>query len=105
MIIERVERLAHFEHHKVGDVHHVVDAADADFLEVLLEPIGAGSHFDAPHDARGVTRAQFGIFQPHVHLRLHRGRARLVQAGGHGGPFERIAAQRAQFAGDADDAV
>ena len=36
MIIERVQRLADFQHHKIRDIHDVVDAADADFFQRLL---------------------------------------------------------------------
>ena len=32
VIIERVQRLADFEHHVVRDIHDIVDAADADLL-------------------------------------------------------------------------
>ena len=67
VIIKRVQRLADFEHHVVGHIHHVVDAADADLLQRALQPIRARGDLHAAHHARRVTRAQLRIFDPHRH--------------------------------------
>ena len=36
--VEGVERLAGFEHHQIGDVHHVVDRPQAGPLQPPLQP-------------------------------------------------------------------
>ena len=65
MIIERVQRLAGFEHDVIRHVHDVVDAADADFFQRRAQPIRAGPNLHAFDDARRVTRAKFGVFDAH----------------------------------------
>jgi hypothetical protein len=62
MIIERVQRLADFQHDVVRHVHDVADAADADFLQRALEPIRAWADFYAFDDAGGVARAILCVF-------------------------------------------
>ena len=65
MVIERVQRLADLQHHVIRDVHDVVDAADADFLQRVPQPIRARRRLSRLDDARGVARAKFGIFNAH----------------------------------------
>ena len=38
-----MERLCRLEHHEVGDIDDIVDGAEADRLETLAKPIGAGA--------------------------------------------------------------
>ena len=44
--IEAMERLARFQHHQVGDVHHVVDRTHAGLLQPLLQPGRGGLNLD-----------------------------------------------------------
>jgi hypothetical protein len=58
--IKGVQRLADFEHDEIGDIHDVVDAAQAGFFQEGAHPVRAGADFDAAHQAGVVARAQFG---------------------------------------------
>ena len=58
-----MKRLAHLEHHVVGDIHDVVDRTKTDGLETLTKPVGAGSDLDAFDDTSGVVGAGFGGFE------------------------------------------
>ena len=60
--VERVHRLAHLQHHVVGDVDDVVDGADAGGFEALGEPGGRGpdAHVE---DLRAIPRAQRRLAQ------------------------------------------
>ena len=42
MIIERMQRLADFEHDVIGDIHHVAEAADANLFEGVRSQSGLG---------------------------------------------------------------
>ena len=97
-----MQRLARFQHHVVGHIYHVVDAADAHLLQGALQPIRAGCDLHAADHAGSVARAQLAIFDPHRHRLLDRP-ARLVKL--HFGQFKRAAGRSADFARDADDAV
>jgi hypothetical protein len=102
MVIECVQRLAGFEHHEIGDVDDVVDAANADFLESGAKPVRAGTNFDAFHHARGVAGAKLRILELHFHQVFG---ARAGFSGSGEGQLERIAGEGADLPGDADDAV
>ena len=67
MIIERVQRLADLQHHVVRHVHDVVDAADADLLQRVAQPVRAGANLHAVHHARRVARTQLRILEAHRH--------------------------------------
>ena len=54
--VEGVQRLAHGQHHVVGDVDHVVDGAHAGVREARLEPGRRLAHRDAADDAGAVAR-------------------------------------------------
>ena len=45
--VEGMQRLAGFQHHQVGDVHHVVDRPHAGLLQALAQPQGRGTHLQA----------------------------------------------------------
>ena len=67
--IEGVGRLTQLEQDEVGEIDHVVDAALADGLEGLDQPIRAGADLDALDDAPhvlGATRRvlEFDAYQP-----------------------------------------
>ena len=53
--VERVHRLAHLQHHVVGDVDDVVDGAHAGGLEALGEPGGRGPDADVERPARSTA--------------------------------------------------
>ncbi len=55
-VVERVQRLAGFDHHVVRDVDDVADAADADGGEPAGEPGGRGADGDV-REGRDVARA------------------------------------------------
>ncbi len=59
--VKRVERLAGFEHHEISHIHHVVDAAQTDLLQSVLQPVGAGPNLHAADHARGVTGTKLGV--------------------------------------------
>ncbi len=63
--VEGVHRLAELEHDVVGDVHHVVDRADAGRGQPLGEPVRRSAHTDF-EDLRAIPRAKRRIFQPYV---------------------------------------
>jgi hypothetical protein len=43
--VEGVQRLAHLHEDVVGDINEVVDGAQADAVQSLLQPLGAGATF------------------------------------------------------------
>ena len=61
MIVECVQRLPGLEHDVVRHVHHIADAAHANFLQCRAQPIGARPNLDATNDPRCVTRAKLGV--------------------------------------------
>ncbi len=67
--IEGVERLAELEHHQVGDVHDVVDAALARGLEARRQPGRRRRDAHAPHDARRVAVAAGAVLDLDAHVR------------------------------------
>ena len=102
MVIKGVQRLARFQHHVIGHIHHVADAADADLFQGALQPIRAGGDLHAANHAGRVTRAQLRIFDPHRH--------QLFDAAAGFGELDlrqlqRVAGHGADLARDADDAV
>ena len=66
MVVEGVQRLAGLEHHVVGDVDNVVDAANADPLECVAQPARAGANRHAANDARVVAWAMRGVVEPYI---------------------------------------
>ena len=58
--VERVQRLAQFEHHVVGRVDDVVERAHPAQFEPAPDPDRRRADLDAGHRERGVTRAQIG---------------------------------------------
>ena len=103
MVVERVQRLAGLEHHVIGHIDDVVDAADADPLERVAQPTRAGADRHAANDARVVARAVLGIVEPHIDQR--RGIFVARRQVGNLRQSKRVAGDRADLAGDADEAV
>ena len=58
--IERVHRLAHLEHHVVGDVDDVVDRADAGGFEPLAQPVRATGRSSRRTPARSTAGHRSG---------------------------------------------
>ena len=103
MEVERVQRLAGLEHHVVCDIDDVIDAADADSFERVAQPARAGADRHAANDARVVARAVLGVVEPHIDQRRDILGA-LWQVGDLRQP-QRVPGERADLAGDADEAV
>ena len=57
MEIKRMQRLANLEHDVIGYIHDIVDAANADFFQRPLEPLGAGRDPHSLNNPRRVPRA------------------------------------------------
>ena len=93
-VVEGVHGLAVLQHHIVGDVHDVVDGADAHAPQPLPHPLGGGADLYVPHHPGGVPGHQVGggsldvqqVRQHAVgaalHLRLMEGQGLLI-GGGH----------------------
>ena len=93
-VVKGVHGLAVLQHHVVGDVHDVVDGADAHAPQPLPHPLGGGGDLHVPHHPGGVPGHQVGgrgldvqqIRQHAVgaalHLRLVEGQGLLI-GGGH----------------------
>ncbi len=56
--VERVQRLAEFEHHEIGDIDDVVDRAHADGFQFRAQPIRARADAHAVNDPRRIIRAR-----------------------------------------------
>ena len=67
--VERVHRLSHLEQHVVGDVDDVADGTDAGGLQPRLHPRGRGPDRHV-RDRAGVSRAEIGILDDDVDVRL-----------------------------------
>ena len=105
MIIERVQRLADFQHHVIRHVHHVVDAADADLLQRRAQPVRAGTDLHA-----FARRARCNADKaPASSMRTATRRPAIgsdsVLENLNDRQLERISRHRRDFARDADDAV
>ena len=70
MKIESMQWLSGLEHHKVGHVHDIIDAADTNFLEGAAQPIRAGPNSDAANDAGRVAGTKVGVLNANRHERL-----------------------------------
>ena len=58
--VEGVEGLAHLHEDVIGDINDVVDGAEADAVESVLEPLGAGGDLHAADGAGDIEGAGFG---------------------------------------------
>src|SRR5256885_13116074 len=99
MVIESVQRLAHFEHDVVCYINDVADAADTGLFQSALQPGGAWSDVDTANDARNVARAKLGIFDANID---QLGRSAFCVREFDLGKFQRISSSRADFASNAD---
>ncbi len=103
MVVERVQRLAGLKHHVVGHVNDVVDAADTNPLERVAQPTRTGADLHAANDSGIVTRAMFRVVKPHID---ERGSVLIARRQvGNLRQTKRVAGQRADLEGDANDAV
>ena len=73
--IERVQRLADFEHDVVGHVDDVADRPHAGEVQTALQPVRRRSNLDAAHDRRGEPRTADGVFDPNRQQLARRRRA------------------------------
>ena len=67
-VVKSVHGLAIFQHHIVGDIHNVVNGADAVGSEALPQPLGGGGNLDIGHHPGGVAVAEG--FRRHFHIQL-----------------------------------
>ena len=87
-VVKGVHGLAVLQHHVVGDVHDVVDGADAHAPQPLPHPLGGGGDLHVPHHPGGVPGApgrRPGSPRPAARIRHAFGAAlhhRLVEAQG-----------------------
>ena len=65
--VEGVHGLAVFQHHIVGDVHDVVDGADAGVPQPLPHPGGGGLDLHVLHHPGGVPGAEVAVLDVDVH--------------------------------------
>ena len=103
MEVERVQRLAGLEHHVVCDIDDVIDAADADSFKRVAQPARAGADRHAANDARVIAWAVLGVVEPHIDQR--RGILVALWQVGDLRQAQRVPGERADLAGDADEAV
>ena len=98
--VERVHGMAIFHEHIVRDIHDVVDRPHADAAQLLLHPCGRRLDADVGDDARGIARAERGVFNGHG------GVVGLIAGTGDLADFrlaERLPERGGGFAADADD--
>src|SRR5256885_16626664 len=99
MVIESVQWLPNLKHYVIGYINDVADAADADFFERALQPVGAGTDLYSANDASDVARAKLGIFDAKID---QFGRSAFCVREFDLGKFQRISSSRADFASNAD---
>ncbi len=108
VIIKGVKRLARLEHHEIGHVHDVIDAAQADLLQSFPKPVGAGAHLDTADHPRHVARTELRLFQTDIDIffdRLGSVAQRLQRFIRDTGDTQRLTAQGAHLACNPDHAV
>ena len=98
--VERVHRLAVFEHDVVRDIDDIVDRAHAARAQALAHPARGRRDPDIFHHARGVARAEVAVLNVNVD-KLRDAAAAAVRLGLM--QLERTVERRARFAGKADD--
>src|SRR5204862_7844085 len=102
VVIKGMQWLADFEHHEIGYVDDIADAANANLLQASLQPGRAWADFYAARNAGDVPRAKFRV----LNLDSHQGgsfRGNGFFVGGW--DAEWISRERADFPGDSNDAV
>ncbi len=61
VVVERVERLAQFQHDVIGDIHDVVDRPHPGASQPLLHPLGRRPDLHPLDQCRGIAQAQVGV--------------------------------------------
>ena len=79
--IKGVQRLADFQHDIIGDVHHVVHAAQSGFFQEAAHPVRAGADFDAAHQAGGVAGTKFRLLNAHADKFVRSASALICEGG------------------------
>ena len=103
MEVERVQRLASLKHHVVCNIDDIIDATDTDSFKRVAQPARAGADRHATNNARVIARAVLDVVEPHIDQR--RGLIAIRRQVENLGQTKRIAVERADLAGDADEAV
>ena len=64
--VKGVHGLTVFQHDVVGDIHDIIDGADAAGTQAFPQPAGRRLHLDIADDCRHIAPAQLGIFHTHL---------------------------------------
>src|SRR5204863_81670 len=59
VVIKRMQRLAHLEHHVVGDINDIIDGPQSHRFKAAGQPAGAGADADVANEPRGIVRAKW----------------------------------------------
>ena len=100
--VERVHRMAGFQHHEVGNVHDVVDRTHACAVQIFAHPLGRRADFHVRDDSGAVARAVGLVL--HAHLRVIGEHALAVFREGNLGHDEMLAQHGRAFARNAPHA-
>ena len=100
--VKGVHGVAGLQHHKVGDIHDVVDASHAGGMQIGAQPQRRGGDAHILDDAPGIARAQVFIpyADPDVVCDIVRGVFPVIQ----GGQGERLIEHGGRLPGQAPDA-
>ena len=98
--VESVEGLTVFQHDIVGDVHDVVDGAQACLFECVLHPTWGLGDLGAVYERGGVAEAEVGVCDLDFRLRLN---GRVVFWVGEVGFGYCCAGEGGDLVGDAED--
>ena len=98
--VEGVQGLVEFQHHIVGDIHHIVDGAQAGAGQAVLQPPGGGADLDAADYRCGVAAAQVWVGDGDLRQGVRRGAVLRVV---NGGDAHRLAGEGADFPRHAQD--
>ena len=98
--VEGVQGLVELQHHIVGDIHHIVDRAQAGAGQAVLQPPRGRADLDAADNRCGVAGAQVGVGDGDLRQGVRRGAVlRVVD----GGDARRLAGEGADFPRHAQD--
>ena len=100
IVVEGVQRLAPFEHHKVRDVDDIVDGPHAGVDEPALQPARRSLHADPRQQHGGIARGQARVLDRHCGLA---GNALGREFQFRGRQAHRLARQGRHLAGHAND--
>ena len=98
--VKSVEGLVKLQHHIVGNIHYIVDGAQAGAGKAVLQPVRRRANFDAGDDRGGVARAEVRVGYSNLGEGVHRGAGFGIADVRHA---HGLAGDGADFPGDAED--